>query len=59
VIRRLSGREVYRNRWLSLREDVVEREDGSTGIYSVVDKPPMAIVIPLDGNDIWLVEQFR
>lgn len=59
MIRRLSGREVYRNRWLSLREDIVERDDGSTGIYSVVDKPPMAIVIPLDGDDIWLVEQYR
>jgi len=63
VIRRLSGREVYRNRWLSLREDQVERDDGSTGIYSVVDKPPMAIVLPLDetadGVGVWLVEQYR
>jgi 8-oxo-dGTP pyrophosphatase MutT (NUDIX family) len=59
VIRRLSGREVYRNRWLSLREDQVERDDGSQGIYSVVDKPPMAIILALDGDDVWLVEQYR
>jgi 8-oxo-dGTP pyrophosphatase MutT (NUDIX family) len=59
VIRRLSGREIYRNRWLSLREDQVERDDGSVGIYSVVDKPPMAIILALDGDDIWLVEQYR
>ena len=64
MIERLDGREVYRNNWLSLREDQVQRQDGSRGIYSVVDKPPMAIVLALDddavhGPGVWLVEQYR
>jgi 8-oxo-dGTP pyrophosphatase MutT (NUDIX family) len=64
VIERLGGREIYRNTWLSLREDQVQRQDGSRGIYSVVDKPPMAIVLALaddvgDGPGVWLVEQYR
>jgi 8-oxo-dGTP pyrophosphatase MutT (NUDIX family) len=63
VIERVSGREVYRNQWLSLREDQVRRDDGSEGIYSVVDKPAMAIVLAIDetgeGEGVWLVEQYR
>jgi 8-oxo-dGTP pyrophosphatase MutT (NUDIX family) len=58
-IERLSSREVYRNNWLTLREDDIRRPDGSTGIYSVIDKPPYALVIPRDGDRFHLVEQFR
>ena len=46
-VRRVSTREVYRNPWLTLREDEIRRPDGSPGIYGVVEKP--------DGS--WLVEQ--
>ncbi|AXB48714.1 NUDIX domain-containing protein [Amycolatopsis albispora] len=56
---RISSREVYRNNWLTVREDGIRRPDGSTGIYGVVDKPEFALVIPLDGDRLHLVEQFR
>ena len=59
VVRTISSREVYRNAWLSVREDEVARADGSTGIYGVVDKPDFALVIPQDLDGFWLVEQFR
>ena len=59
AIRTLSSREVYRNPWLSLREDKIERANGAGGIYSVVDKHDCAIILPIDGEHIWLVEQFR
>ncbi len=61
VIRQISTREVYRNAWLTLREDAIVRPDGSSGVYSVVDKPTYALVIPYDaGQDRFhLVEQFR
>src|SRR5580698_6392468 len=57
----LSSREVYRNPWLSLREDEILRLNGKRGIYGVVDKDDCAIILPidLDSNRIWLVEQFR
>ena len=58
-IRTLGSREVYRNRWLRVREDRIVREDGAEGSYGVVEKDDCAIVIPLDGDHVYLVEQFR
>lgn len=58
-IKTIDSRTVYKNRWMSVREDTIERKDGSTGIYGVVDKPDFVIVIALDGDRIYLVEQFR
>lgn len=55
----ISSREVYRNAWMTVREDVVRRPDGSTGIYGVVDKPSYALIIAVDGDRVALVEQFR
>src|SRR4051812_49686090 len=58
-MRTTSSREVYRNPWIRVREDVVERADGSTGVYGVVAKPDFAVVLPRDGDGFWLVEQVR
>jgi len=58
-VRTTGSREVYRNPWLRLREDDVVREDGSTGIYAVVEKPDFAVVIPAEPGGFWLVEQYR
>lgn len=55
----LGSREVYVNNWMSVREDDIRRSDGSEGIYGVVDKPDYALVIPLDGDRVHLVEQYR
>lgn len=63
TIKTISSREVYRNPWTSVREDVVERANGQRGIYGVIDKDPACIVIPLDstsdGDFVYLIEQFR
>ncbi len=59
TIRRLSTREVYRNRWMTVREDVVERDSGTRGIYGVVEKYDSAIIIALEDEHVFLVEQFR
>ena len=58
-IRTVASREVYRNSCMKLRDDDIRRPDGSAGIYSVVDKPDYALVIPCDGDLFHLVEQFR
>jgi ADP-ribose pyrophosphatase len=62
-IKTISTREIYRNRWSSVREDVIERANGVRGIYGVLDKDPACIVIPLehtaDGDYLTLVHQFR
>ncbi|MGZ4543913.1 MAG: NUDIX domain-containing protein [Blastococcus sp.] len=58
-MRTTSSREVYRNPWIRVREDVVERADGTTGVYGVVEKPDFALILPAERDGFWLVEQFR
>ncbi len=58
-IKTLATREVYRNHWMRVREDAIERPDGSQGIYGVVEKHPCAVVIPLSGQTLYLVQQYR
>ncbi|MEO5833352.1 MAG: NUDIX hydrolase [Nakamurella sp.] len=62
-VRRLASRIVYRNDWMSVREDDIVFADGSTSIYGVVDKPDYALIIAEepgpDGSRFHLVEQYR
>ncbi len=62
-IRMIRSREVYRNPWCRVREDVIERSNGKRGIYGVMDKEPACIVIPLEwegGEEfVWMVRQYR
>ncbi|GAA2348188.1 NUDIX hydrolase [Saccharopolyspora halophila] len=55
----MSSREIYANPWMVVREDDVRRDDGSEGVYGVIDKPTYALVIALDDSRVHLVEQFR
>jgi 8-oxo-dGTP pyrophosphatase MutT (NUDIX family) len=54
-----ASRTVYENRWMRLREDRFERADGSEGLYAVVEKSPATVVIPVDSDEVVLVEQYR
>jgi ADP-ribose pyrophosphatase len=58
-IKTKASRVVYENRWMRVREDAIERQDGSPGIYGVVEKTDFAVIVPLDNGLIHLVEQFR
>lgn len=58
-IEQLASREVYRSRWMSVREDDVLFPDGSRGTYAVVDKPDFVVVIAEQDGGFWLVEQYR
>jgi ADP-ribose pyrophosphatase len=55
----LSSRVVYQNRWMRVREDAIERADSSPGIYGVIEKPDFALIIPIENDHLYLVEQFR
>lgn len=55
----LGSRQVYANPWMTVREDEILRADGTKGIYGVIDKPDFALIIPLEGERVRLVEQFR
>jgi len=58
-IKQLASRIVYQNQYMTLREDQIERRDGSKGLYSLVEKPDFSLVIPVESDGFWLVEQFR
>ncbi|MRS15855.1 ADP-ribose pyrophosphatase [Enterobacteriaceae bacterium RIT691] len=58
-IKTLSTQEIYRNQWMRLKEDRIERTDGSQGIYSVLEKPDFAVIVPVMEGQIWVVEQYR
>lgn len=56
----LSSRPIYRNRWLSLREDLVGLPDGRTTIYGVVTCGECVGILPfLDSRTVLLVKQYR
>jgi ADP-ribose pyrophosphatase len=59
VPRVTSTRVVYENRWMRLHEDRLERPDGSPGLYAWVEKPPGALIVPLEDDHVWLVERYR
>jgi 8-oxo-dGTP pyrophosphatase MutT (NUDIX family) len=58
-VRVTSTRVVYENRWIRVHEDLTERDDGTPGLYAWVEKPPSALIVPMDDGHVWLVEQFR
>ena len=58
--KKIATQQVYKNPWISVREDQVIRPDGKEGIYGVVD-PSIAVgVVALTAdNQIILVGQYR
>jgi 8-oxo-dGTP pyrophosphatase MutT (NUDIX family) len=58
-IKQLDSKVVYQNRWMSVREDSIERASGQQGIYGVVDKPDCVAILAIDNGRIHLVNQYR
>jgi 8-oxo-dGTP pyrophosphatase MutT (NUDIX family) len=59
-IERLGGREVYRNPWITVREDRVRFPHGHEGIYGVVTTNPCVGMLPfIDDDHVVLVRQWR
>ena len=56
----LSSREIYRNAWTRVREDIVQLPDGRTTIYGVVTLGECVGMLPLaDDGRVLLVRQYR
>ncbi|MDC0434852.1 NUDIX hydrolase [bacterium] len=58
-ITRIDTRVVYKNRWMRVREDRVRRPNGDHGLFGVVEKPDFALIVPFDGENFYLVQQYR
>jgi 8-oxo-dGTP pyrophosphatase MutT (NUDIX family) len=59
MIKQIGTKNVYQNKWMTVREDQVEFAGGQKGIYGVVEKIDFALTVPFDGQHFYLVKQFR
>ena len=56
----LSSREVYKNPWTRVREDLAEMPNGQTTIYGVIECGHCVGVLPfLDDDRVVMVRQYR
>jgi len=56
----LSTQPVYRNKWIGVREDLVEMPNGRTTVYGVVTCSPCVGVVPfVDPHTVLLIKQYR
>lgn len=56
----LSSRQVYKNPWTAVREDIIIHPSGKQGLYGVVERGTFAVIMPLHANGaVTLVQQFR
>lgn len=55
-----STRDIYKNKWMSLREDIAELPDGRTTLYGVCTFGQCVGVLPfVDDDHVVLVRQYR
>ena len=59
TVEQIGTKLIYANQWLRLREDQVRRQDGSEGIYSVVEREDFVVVVAYQNGRITMVEQYR
>jgi 8-oxo-dGTP pyrophosphatase MutT (NUDIX family) len=56
----ISSKEVYKNPWITVREDTVIRPGGKEGIFGVVDILPGVSVLPMDAQGtVYLTREFK
>jgi 8-oxo-dGTP pyrophosphatase MutT (NUDIX family) len=55
----LSSKVTYKNPWMQIREDTIEKLDGSKGIYGVMEsRDSVMVVVVNEENEIYLVNTF-
>lgn len=56
----VSSKSVYKNRWISVREDNVVRPGGQNGIFGVIEMVAGSSILPIDvDNNVLLVKEFK
>ena len=58
-ITQLDSKIIYQNKWMLVREDKIQRYSSAEGIYGVVEKTDFALIIPVQKDQIYIVEQYR
>lgn len=55
-----STKQVYKNPWISVREDQVVRPDGKDGIFGVVElKSGVSVIAVDDNNNVYLGKEYQ
>jgi len=57
--RRVSKREVYRNRWIAVEAHAIVHPSGNEGEHVLIDSPPPSAVLVDDGGDLLFARQER
>jgi 8-oxo-dGTP pyrophosphatase MutT (NUDIX family) len=56
----LTSTKIYKNPWISVREDKVIRPGGKEGIFGVVEIAPGSSVLPMDDDgNVFLVKEYK
>lgn len=56
----LTTREIYKNKWMRLREDIAEMPNGQTTLYGVCEFGQCVAVLPfVDAEHVLMVRQYR
>lgn len=51
-----SSKIVYKNSRFSIREDQIVRPNGTNGVYHVMDRPSVVVIIPITADkEIYLI----
>jgi len=57
--KKISSKIVHRNHWFTISENKITRPDGSRGKYFILHKEPGVNIIPFDGRNVYLINQYR
>lgn len=52
----IASKIVYANHWMRVREDEIERANGSPGVYGVVEKLDYSLIVPRDDRGVFLID---
>ncbi len=54
------SKTVYKNPWISVKEDEVVRPDGKNGVFGVVEMKPGVSVLPIDNDgNVYLTKEYH
>jgi 8-oxo-dGTP pyrophosphatase MutT (NUDIX family) len=56
----ISSKTIYKNPWITVKEDQIIHPDGKEGIYSVVERPDTVYIVAMtDRQEIYILGQYR
>lgn len=58
-LKTLTSKVVYENKWMTVKEDTIQRASGTKGIFGIVEKPDFAVILPVQAGHVYLVQQYR